>query len=44
MGYRTASVLQHFDADRSGSVDGRELENVLEQFGYRLTPLILRLL
>ncbi|KZO98312.1 EF-hand [Calocera viscosa TUFC12733] len=38
------NVFRHFDADRSGSIDGRELKNALEQFGYRLTPKILRLL
>jgi len=38
------NVFRHFDADRSGSIDGRELKNAMEQFGYRLTPRILRLL
>ncbi|KZT57373.1 EF-hand, partial [Calocera cornea HHB12733] len=38
------NVFRHFDADRSGSIDGRELKNALEQFGYRLNPHILRLL
>jgi len=37
-------VFQHFDRDRSGSIDGTELQNALNQFGYRLSPQLLSLL
>jgi len=37
-------VFQHFDRDRSGSIDGTELQNALNQFGYRLSPQLLNLL
>ncbi|EIM21322.1 EF-hand, partial [Wallemia mellicola CBS 633.66] len=38
------NVFQHFDADRSGSIEGHELANALAQFGYRLSPFTLRVL
>jgi len=37
-------VFQHFDRDRSGTIDGTELQNALNQFGYRLSPQLLILL
>jgi peflin len=37
------SVFRHFDADRSGSIDGAELANALRQFGYNLSPQLLTL-
>lgn len=37
-------VFLHFDRDRSGTIDGRELEQALNQFGFRLTPQLLALL
>ncbi|KIO30493.1 hypothetical protein M407DRAFT_14303 [Tulasnella calospora MUT 4182] len=36
-------VFRHFDTDRSGSIDGPELSNALRQFGYNLSPELLRL-
>ncbi|KAG8907059.1 hypothetical protein FRB99_005436 [Tulasnella sp. 403] len=36
-------VFRHFDVDRSGSIDGRELESALRQFGFNLSPELLRL-
>jgi len=36
-------VFHHFDADKSGSIDGRELANALSRFGYSLTPNLLSL-
>ncbi|TIC03095.1 hypothetical protein E3Q17_01068 [Wallemia mellicola] len=33
------NVFQHFDADRSGSIEGHELANALAQFGYRWAAL-----
>jgi len=36
-------VFRHFDRDRSGSIEGRELAEALGSFGYRLSPEILRL-
>jgi len=36
-------VFRHFDADRSGSIDGLELSNALRQFGYNLSPQLLSL-
>lgn len=38
------NVYRHFDRDRSGTIDVRELRNALTQFGYNLTPHILNLL
>ena len=38
------NVFRHFDRDRSGSIDGQELSNALQQFGYNLSPPLLRLL
>ncbi|KAJ7692211.1 hypothetical protein B0H17DRAFT_1200551 [Mycena rosella] len=37
------NVFKHFDRDRSGSIDGAELRDVLAQFGYNLSPAALRL-
>jgi Ca2+-binding EF-hand superfamily protein len=37
-------VFRHFDRDRSGSIEGRELAEALESFGYRLSPDLLRLI
>jgi len=37
-------VFHHFDRDRSGTIDGTELQNALNQFGYRLSPMLLTLL
>lgn len=34
---------RHFDADRSGSIEGAELSNALRQFGYNLSPPLLQL-
>jgi len=37
------NVFQHFDRDRSGSIDGAELQLALKQFGYNLSPQLLNL-
>ncbi|EIN06448.1 EF-hand [Punctularia strigosozonata HHB-11173 SS5] len=37
------NVFRHFDRDRSGSIDGRELQEALSQFGYNLSPQLLTL-
>lgn len=37
------NVFRHFDRDRSGSIDGQELHAALQQFGYNLSPHLLRL-
>ncbi|EJD08213.1 EF-hand [Fomitiporia mediterranea MF3/22] len=37
-------VFRHFDRDRSGSIDGQELDNALRQFGYNLSPQLMHLL
>lgn len=36
-------VFRHFDRDRSGSIDGNELAQALNQFGFNLSPQLLRL-
>jgi len=36
-------VFKHFDKDRSGSIDGLELQAALKQFGYNLSPQLLHL-
>ncbi|KAL0955564.1 hypothetical protein HGRIS_001805 [Hohenbuehelia grisea] len=36
-------VFRHFDRDRSGSIDGQELQEALRQFGYNLSPQLLDL-
>jgi len=36
-------VFRHFDRDRSGSIDGRELAAALNSFGYKLSPMLLTL-
>ncbi|GBE80827.1 hypothetical protein BKA93DRAFT_779944 [Sparassis latifolia] len=36
-------VFKHFDRDRSGSIDKRELQDALRQFGYNLSPPLLGL-
>ncbi|KAJ7358178.1 hypothetical protein DFH08DRAFT_848003 [Mycena albidolilacea] len=35
------NVFKHFDRDRSGSIDGKELHDALAQFGYNLSPHLL---
>jgi len=35
------NVFRHFDRDRSGSIDGSELQGALTQFGYNLSPQLL---
>jgi Ca2+-binding EF-hand superfamily protein len=37
------AVFKHFDRDRSGSIDGGELTQALQQFGYNLSPQLLNL-
>ncbi|KAI0740831.1 hypothetical protein C8Q76DRAFT_765448 [Earliella scabrosa] len=37
------NVYRHFDRDNSGSIDGNELQDALRQFGYNLSPQLLRL-
>ena len=37
------NVFRHFDRDRSGAIDGPELHAALSQFGYNLSPNLLRL-
>ncbi|KAG1879295.1 hypothetical protein C8R48DRAFT_647521 [Suillus tomentosus] len=37
-------VFKHFDRDHSGSIDGRELAEALRNFGYNLSPPLLRAL
>ncbi|KAF9443888.1 EF-hand [Macrolepiota fuliginosa MF-IS2] len=32
------NVFKHFDHDRSGSIDGQELQQALRQFGFNLAP------
>jgi hypothetical protein len=34
------NVFRHFDRDRSGSIDGRELQDALRQFGFVFSSLI----
>jgi Ca2+-binding EF-hand superfamily protein len=38
------NVFRHFDKDRSGSIEGRELAEALRSFGYHLSPPILQLI
>jgi len=38
------NVFRHFDRDNSGTIDGHELASALRQFGYNLSPNLLRLL
>jgi len=38
------NVFRHFDRDRSGSIDGREMSDALRSFGYNLSPNLLTLL
>jgi len=38
------NVFHHFDTDKSGSIDGQELNNALKQFGFNLSPQLLHLL
>lgn len=35
------NVFRHFDRDRSGSIDGTELQGALAQFGFNLSPQLL---
>jgi len=37
-------VFRYFDQDKSGSIDGTELQNALARFGYTLSPPLLRLI
>jgi Ca2+-binding EF-hand superfamily protein len=37
------NVFRHFDADGSGSIEGRELAEAMRSFGYNLSPAILTL-
>lgn len=37
------NVFRHFDRDRSGSIEGRELSEALTSFGYKLSPPLLTL-
>ncbi|KAG1900794.1 EF-hand [Suillus fuscotomentosus] len=37
-------IAEHFDRDHSGSIDGRELAEALRNFGYSLSPPLLRAL
>jgi Ca2+-binding EF-hand superfamily protein len=37
------NVFRHFDRDRSGSIEGRELSEALRSFGYSLSPQLLNL-
>ncbi|TFY56891.1 hypothetical protein EVJ58_g7360 [Rhodofomes roseus] len=38
------NVYRHFDRDRSGTIDVRELRDALTQFGYNLSPRLLDLI
>ena len=38
------NVFRHFDQDRSGSIEGRELADALRSFGYTLSPHLLSLI
>ncbi|KAF8969911.1 hypothetical protein BDZ97DRAFT_171562 [Flammula alnicola] len=38
------NVFRHFDRDRSGSIEGRELSEALKSFGYNLSPQLLTLI
>ena len=38
------NVFRHFDRDHSGSIEGRELSEALQSFGYRLSPALLNLI
>ncbi|KAL5504546.1 hypothetical protein ACEPAH_7207 [Sanghuangporus vaninii] len=38
------NVFRHFDRDRSGTIDGQELDTALRQFGYNLSPQLMHLL
>lgn len=37
------NVFRHFDQDRSGTIEGRELHEALRSFGYNLSPALLTL-
>lgn len=37
------NVFKHFDRNQSGSIDTRELQDALRQFGYNLSPQLLNL-
>ncbi|KAF5386749.1 hypothetical protein D9615_001648 [Tricholomella constricta] len=38
------NVFRHFDRDRSGSIEGHELAEALQSFGYNLSPPLLTLI
>jgi len=38
------NVFRHFDRDRSGSIDGRELAEALRSFGYNFSQPLLTLI
>ena len=35
-------LFQRFDADRSGSIDAREMKNALQMFGYNVSDKIIQ--
>jgi Ca2+-binding EF-hand superfamily protein len=37
-------VFEHFDKDRSGTIDSLELQSALNQFGMKLAPHLMSLL
>jgi len=37
------NVFRHFDKDRSGTIEGAELNSALREFGYNLSPQLLQL-
>ncbi|KAF5373169.1 hypothetical protein D9758_001670 [Tetrapyrgos nigripes] len=38
------NVFRHFDRDRSGTIEGHELSEALQSFGYKLSPHLLRMI
>ncbi|KAG6820566.1 hypothetical protein H0H93_015086 [Arthromyces matolae] len=38
------NVFRHFDRDHSGSIEGRELADALQSFGYNLAPHLMTLI
>ena len=37
-------MFEHFDKDRSGTIDSLELQSALHQFGLKLSPQLMSLL